>query len=247
MAARVADALRRCCGGASGPYPGAYWRAYGRRLPSSGGARRLRRGLIVASVALVVLAGGWLWLRQSPLVSVEHVQVQGLSTVRGADTGAIEAALRRAADGMSTLELNPAALRAAVASYPVVRSIQTHASFPHSLRIDVVEQPPVATLVSGGQRTAVAADGVVLGPSLLSGTLTVIIARLPEASLPIAGRAVASGALREQLALLGVAPRALASAIERVYMGRQGLTILLHGGVLPTSEMPAARTPSGCR
>jgi cell division protein FtsQ len=194
--------------------------------------RRLRRGLLIAIVALVVLAGGWLWLRQSPLVSVEHVQVQGLSVAGGRDAGAIEAALRHAADGMSTLELSQGALRAAVASYPIVRSIQAHASFPHSLRIDVVEQPPVATLEGGGERTAAAADGVLLGPQFVSGALTVIHLRgSAQGSLPIEGRAVRDGALREELALLGVAPRALASAIERVYMGRQGLTIVLRGGV----------------
>ena len=69
---------------------------------------------------------------------------------------------------MSTLDVNRGALRAAVASFPVVRAVRAVPSFPHGLRIEVTEQLPVAALTIDGARTAVAADGVVLGPALLS-------------------------------------------------------------------------------
>jgi cell division septal protein FtsQ len=52
-----------------------------------------------------------------------------------------------------------------------VRSVRAIPSFPHSLRIEVTEQLPVAALTIDGARTAVAADGVVLGPALLSSSL----------------------------------------------------------------------------
>ncbi len=51
---------------------------------------------------------------------------------------------------MSTLDVTPGALRAAVAPFPVVREVRATASFPHGLRITVVEQLPVAALRSGG-------------------------------------------------------------------------------------------------
>ncbi len=37
----------------------------------------------MALAALILLGGGWLWLRNSPLVSVEHVQITGVQGVRG--------------------------------------------------------------------------------------------------------------------------------------------------------------------
>src|ERR1700742_411544 len=52
--------------------------------------KRLRIALIAMLIAMPLLGGGWLWLRQSPLVSVQHVRVSG---VHGSDAGAIEAAL----------------------------------------------------------------------------------------------------------------------------------------------------------
>ena len=106
-------------------------------LPRGANAKRL--GIALAVLAL--LGGGWLLLRKSPLVSVEHVKIAG---VQGVNAGQIDAALQRAAHGMSTLSVNVAALRAAVAPFPVVRGLSVSTSFPHGLRIHVIEQLPVA-------------------------------------------------------------------------------------------------------
>ncbi|HEY2536652.1 MAG TPA: FtsQ-type POTRA domain-containing protein, partial [Solirubrobacteraceae bacterium] len=133
--------------------------------------RRLRIALLAILVAVPLLGGGYQLLRHSSLSNVEHVQVSGLAAVHGADTAAIETALTSAAHGMSTLAVSPAALRAAVAAYPIVGAVSVHPSFPHGLRIEVIERPPVAALVINGASTAVAADGVVLGPGFLSSSL----------------------------------------------------------------------------
>ncbi|MGA8364728.1 MAG: FtsQ-type POTRA domain-containing protein, partial [Solirubrobacteraceae bacterium] len=103
--------------------------------------RRLRIALPAVLIALPLLGGGLWLLRHSSLTAVEHVRVNGLVAVHGADTAAIETALTGAAHGMSTLAVSPARLRAAVASYPIVRTVRVHPSFPHGLRIEVVERP----------------------------------------------------------------------------------------------------------
>jgi cell division protein FtsQ len=127
---------------------------------------------LIATLAPLALAGGWQLARHTSLTAIEHIQITGLTTAPGTNSAAIETALRNAAHGMSTLGVSTAALRAAVAQYPIVRAIHAHPSFPHRLRVEVIEQPPVAALIVGGARTAVAADGVVLGESYLSGGLT---------------------------------------------------------------------------
>jgi cell division protein FtsQ len=188
--------------------------------------RRLRIALLAALIAAPLFIGGWLLLRKSSFVTVEHVHVSG---VHGADASAIEAALSGAAQHMSTLDLHPAALRAAVASFPIVRSIHAIPSFPHGLHIEVAEQLPVAALNVGGERTAVAADGVVLGPALLSDSLPALSESAAEASV---GRRLHDWTLRGTLTVLGDAPAPLARKVKRVYTGPEGLTLAMRNGLL---------------
>jgi cell division protein FtsQ len=188
--------------------------------------RRLRIAFLALLIALPLLAGGWLLLRNSSFVAVEHVQVRG---VQGPQAQAIETALTGAASRMSTLDLHTGTLRAAVASFSVVRSIRVIPSFPHGLRIDVVEQPPVAALNVGGERTAVAADGVVLGPALLSGSLPTVSA---SAIAPPTGGRVREAALRGALTVLGDAPSPLVRQVKRAYTGPEGLTLQMQNGLL---------------
>jgi cell division septal protein FtsQ len=214
------------------------------RLPRAGIAfawerRSLRIALIAVLIAIPLLGGGWWLARHSSLTAVEHVHVSGLGAVHGTDTAAIESALRNTADGMSTLGVSPAALRAAVAQYPIVRSVRAHASFPHGLRIEVIEQPPVAALVENGARTAVAADGVVLGPGYLSSTLGLVNAAEPGAgaaaatgALPATGASVHGSTLLQALSILGAAPGSLLRTVTRVYSGPRGLTVVLRSGLL---------------
>jgi cell division protein FtsQ len=197
-------------------------------LPRGATARRL--GITLAALAL--LGGGWLWLRHSPLVAVQRVQIAG---VQGPDAVGIDAALSFAARRQSTLEVNVGALRAAVAPFRVVRSLNVSTSFPHRLRISVIEQLPVAALTVGGVRTAVAADGVVLGPGLLSSSLPTLTAALP--ALAAGGSSLRSGrvqdvTVRAELSVLGAAPSMLLGWVERVYEAREGLTVAMRGGLL---------------
>jgi cell division protein FtsQ len=203
--------------------------------------RRLRLALIAALVALPLLGGGWLLLRDSPVVAVEHVQVSG---VQGVSSAAIETALQSAARHMSTLDVNVGALRAAVSRFPVVRDLSVSTSFPHGLHIRVIEQPPVAVLTVGGTHTAVAADGVVLGPELLAD----LPAPLPAIALgghasSLGGASSLSGTtspfrghvedatVRGELRVLGAAPHVLLGWVARVFTGGEGLTVVMRNGV----------------
>jgi cell division protein FtsQ len=176
------------------------------------------------------LAGAWLWLRDSPLVAVEHVQISG---VHGPEAAAIKAALARTARHMSTLDVRPAMLRSAAAPYVVVREVQASPSLPHDLHIHVVEQLPVAALTVAGARTAVAADGVLLGPALLSNSLpTLDEGSSGSASGQRTGQRVQGASLLATLAVLGAAPAPVAKELARAFTGPQGVTVAMRNGLL---------------
>ena len=204
------------------PGPSALLRPLRTHRPHLGGRTRvLLAGL---AVALCLFAVGWLWLRHSSLFSASHVRIEGVS---GPQAVAIDGALLEAAHRMSTLDVNTAALRAAVAPFGVVGDVRATASFPHSLRIEVIERLPVAALTSSGSRTAVAADGVVLGPGLLHGSLpTVAVAQLPPT-----GRRV-PGAMQGALTVLGAAPPPLRVHVLAVANGARGLTVTMRNGLI---------------
>lgn len=195
------------------------------------GRRRLRVALLCLAISTSLLAGGWLWFRGSSFVAIERVQISG---VGGVDAGAVEAALTHAAQGMTTLEVSDGALLAATTPLHLVREVHAVASFPHAVHIEVVEQPPVASLTVGGVRTAVAADGVVLGPGLASGSLPSVSGEASGdgAAAPAAGGRVRGAGLLGELAVLGAAPGPLARHIERVFTGAKGLTVAMRNGLL---------------
>ncbi len=187
--------------------------------------RRLRVLLIGVLVAIPLLLGGWLLLRHSPLVSVHEVRVSG---VHGPQAAEIDAALTAAAMGMSTLDVHPAALRAAVERFHVVSAVKAIASFPHGLHIEVSEQPAVAALLVAGARTAVAANGVALGGDLVTSALPTVAGY----TLPEPGHRVDGPNVLAALAILGAAPAPLAHHVTRAYAGPEGITVVMGDGLL---------------
>jgi cell division protein FtsQ len=182
---------------------------------------RLRIALAVAA-ALALLAGAWMWVRDSPLVSVRKVTITGVS---GPDAGQIRAALTLAARNMTTLDAHVGALRTAVAPYPVVDDLRVATHFPHGMSIHVIEQLPVGALMAGGRTIAASGDGTLLH-DLPTSALPVI----PVAFLPAGSRVVDQQALGA-LALLAATPKRLLSRVSQVSTSApHGLVVALRSG-----------------
>lgn len=196
-----------------------------RPLPAAVRRRLSRRHALIAIAAVALLSGGYLLFRDSPFVAVERVQVVGVS---GPDGAAISQSLDVTAKGMSTLHYSESALIASVARYQVVRALRVRTSFPHTMKIEVSEQLPVAALSANGVRTAVAANGVVLGPTLLKRSLPSI----PIAVVPAVGRKIGDAKLRSYLAILGATPTPLLAVVSKVFDGKQGITVQMRNGLL---------------
>ena len=179
---------------------------------------RLVAALVVGGA---LLFAGWLWLRDSSLVRVERVTVTG---VHGFGAPAISSALETAAQDMTTLHVDEGALRAAVASFPLVKGVQAHASPPHALRIVVDERVPVGVIDSGSQQVAVADDGTLLRDIPVSGLPRIIV------KVPPGGNHVGDRPTQAKVDLLAAAPAVLRARVTKVTLGGHGLTAFLNGG-----------------
>ncbi|MGI8805515.1 MAG: cell division protein FtsQ/DivIB [Thermoleophilaceae bacterium] len=186
---------------------------------------RLRLAVVLSTLLAALLAAGYLlWLRDSPLVAVENTTVTGLTT---GDAGEIRTELRRAAEGMTTLNVDAEALERAVASYPAVAGIDTSVDLPHGLEVEVAERRPVA-MVEAADGTAVpaAADGTLLPDFAADGSLPRLPGEAPE------GGTVTGDATLDGLAAVDAAPANLARRVEVVEPRGGRLVAVLEDGPL---------------
>jgi cell division protein FtsQ len=188
-----------------------------RRLPRPG-----LRALAAVLALLALAGGGWVWLRNSSLVAVQRVTIVG---VGGRDADQIRAALSSAAHNMTTLDVKMSALRTAVAPYPVVKQLHVSTGFPHRMRIEVVEQAPVAMISAAGVRVAVSADGTLLRGISFPGSL-------PTISLPVSpGGTRVGGSTLQVVRLLAAAPYQLLPKVSQAFdSSAQGLEAQLLDG-----------------
>jgi cell division protein FtsQ len=186
-------------------------------------SRRARLALLATFALGILLAGAWMWFRDSPLVSVEHVTISGQS---GADAAQISAALQSAARTMSTLDVQLGRLRRAVAPYPVVKDIRVTTQFPHGMQIEVIEHAAVGAIDAGGQKVAVAPDGTLMRDVAVSASLPTI-----PVSLTPAGTRVTTGPAAAAVTLLAAAPAELLPKISQVTtVATHGLVAQIRGG-----------------
>jgi cell division protein FtsQ len=211
-----------------------------RLVVASPSPRRLRL-LIIVLVCAAALAGGWLLLRDAPLLAVTDVEVSGAT---GPEAGAIRTALTAAARDMTTLHVREDALRTAVEPFPVVRSVTADVRSPRGLRVTVRAHEPVAVLAAGRQRVPVAADG-----TLLRGTVARDLPVLEADALP-AGNRLGAGAGGQAVGLLVAAPAPLRRKVSRIRATRRGLSVRLQAGpavVFGTAGRAAAKWAAASR
>jgi cell division protein FtsQ len=202
----------------------------GSRKRAGGGRRGGRVGtpwkrwiIIVAGVLATLAAGYFLWLRDSSLVAVGDVTVEG---VNSGERKRITAALTRAGEEMTTLNVDLERLESAVARFPTVESVRASASFPRGLEIEVVERPPALVARAGGTEAAVAADGTVLPGIDADESLP----RIDVDRLPTSGRL--KGEALAQARVAGAAPEPLCPPVRRVNRLRElGIEARMRGGI----------------
>lgn len=115
-----------------------------------------RRRLLAIAIALPVVAvGAYFAARETSTFAVRTISVSG-------GTPALQAQVRRTLGplvGRSLLALNGSALERSVDALPAVLSTSYDRAFPHTLRVHVVPEVPVAVLHRGKQTWLVSARG----------------------------------------------------------------------------------------
>jgi len=205
---------------------------------------RLRRRLVIAALVTAVLGAGYmLWLRDSGLVAVKEVEVTGLT---GRDADRVRTALDGAARGMTTLHVDRDALEVAAAPFPVVRAIEVETDFPSGLRVTVIEQRPVAVLVSGERRIPVAGDGSVLSGLPTEGSLPEI-----HTAVAIPAAQLEPGATLDAARVAGGAPGVLVTRLDQVEREEsRGLVVSVEDGpelIFGTAERLTAKWAAAVR
>jgi cell division protein FtsQ len=186
---------------------------------------RFRRSFLRGFAAVIVLAGlglgGWLWLRDSSLVAVTAVRVNGATT---SDEARIRSALESAARDMTTLHVREEVLHDVVDRFPSVAGLTVDTDFPHRMTIEVHEHRPVAALEIDGNKTPVSGGGIVLTGVMADENLPTIRGdHLPQAR-------VDDAKTRAALEVAAAAPGKLLRRGERLWWGDDGLTMDLRDG-----------------
>jgi cell division protein FtsQ len=185
----------------------------------------LRRRVLLLTVVAGALALTYFgWFRDSSLVAVRDVEVEGVS---GADRQRIVAELTDAAHEMTTLHVQTDRLQNAVRKFPTVASVSADVSFLHGMTIQVIERQPKLVVRAGDREMPVAADGSLLpGAQLADRDLP----ELPLDELPTSGR-LSGDPLSEALAI-GAAPAPLRPLIAGASVsGDYGIVVTMRGGI----------------
>jgi cell division septal protein FtsQ len=188
--------------------------------------RVMRRRFVVFAVLGVALAALYtFWFRDSSLVAVKTVKVEGVGT--GTVDKQLEQALTGAGLKMTTLHVDQAALDEAAKAFPLVESVSIDPSFPSTLTVEVTKRVPAGLIGEGSDAIAVAGDG-----TILRGQPTGHLQDLPQLPLSEAPKADRlGGPALEQAELLGAAPPALLRYVDHTFNGPNGVGVTLDGGV----------------
>lgn len=113
----------------------------------------------MTAVLIVVGAGlAWLVARETPVFSVEKIEVAGAPA---GVTAQVRRALR-ATEGASLLEFDADAARQTVLAIPTVAGVRFDRAFPHTLGVVVVPERAVAVVRQGADSYLVAESGRVI-------------------------------------------------------------------------------------
>ena len=134
--------------------------------------RGRRRGtLLIVGLAMLAVAGLFVWLRSSEVFAVKRITYTTVQHLTNEDISRATAGVR----GTNLLRLSTGEIEERLAEFPYVRSVEIHRRFPETLDISLVEYEPVARIQGkDGGVWLVAIDGRVLEKRSVAGLPLVV-------------------------------------------------------------------------
>ena len=185
------------------------------------------RSLLTGFLILLAAVGLYAAARTTSAFAVERIAVEGAPPEVAAE---VRKALAPTI-GESLLEVDLATLAHRAASVPMVADASFDRAFPHTLRITVVPETPVAVLRHGSSSWLVAAGGRVvaeLGRGARPGLPRIWLKRDVEVLL---GQRIAGLQLQAVNAVAPLRSRPLPVAVGSVVATREELTLVLRTGL----------------
>jgi cell division protein FtsQ len=191
------------------------------------GLRRLRVALGVAAVLLLVVGG--LVLSKSPLMSVDHVELDGAAYVNRERLAQVVGDVH----GTPLLEVDTGDVEDALAADPWVKRVRVERDWFTGLRIELAERVPVAAYMGEDQGWRIVdADGSVIAslePGHKPVDFVTIQSTAPGPDLAPGG--VAAGPLAVGAAVAPRLPDTLRAALDHLAVGEDGeLELVLTSG-----------------
>jgi cell division protein FtsQ len=213
--------------------------------------RRRVAALVLAAVACALAAGavelGFLWLRSSSVFVLRTVAIRGGTE---SERMAVRDAVARTAAGESLLAVSTAHVAGAIESVPTIHLASVDRDFPHTLRIRIVPERPVALAKGKGRwrnyRSVAAASGRVLrmlGPSEAPPSLPSIWVD----EHPLAGGAFRSAANLGMLGALAARPPGFHGKVSNVQFNAEHGIVMQLGSGLRIFLGPPLALPSKLR
>lgn len=192
--------------------------------PITARLRKPSRWILLVSllVLAVVIAGGYMLLRNSSLAEVREVKVVGLS---GHYDKQARSAVVAEAMQMSTLNFNAERVQEAAAGFVDVAGVKVETDFPHGATIYLDVRRPVLIARLNGRTVTLSQDGEVI-------TAATSIAGLPkiDASGSVVDGRVTGGKALSAAKLLGAAPDVLMRKVDEIKWGKFGIVVSMAKG-----------------
>ncbi len=183
------------------------------------------RTLVLICIAAIIASAAW-WLYRSPMLTVQHVEIEGTQIVQ-AENVAAAAGL----SGASILRIDLEAARSRVEAIPEVKTATVTRHFPNTVKIAVQERTPAAFWMIGGRRYVVDNEGVVLGGGLPDDSAPIITQQQTDWN-PAPGERVDAGALTLARRLLDTSERSLGLRVVKFeFRDSNGLTAVFDNGL----------------
>lgn len=184
-----------------------------------------RRAVLIGFGIVAALGLLYLGARETPVFSLQTVEIQGAPpNVHRAVLQSLEETR-----GASLVALDGDAVVRRLEALPSVRSVSYDRAFPHTLRLVVVPERPVAVVNQASSLWVVSERGRVIGRTSAAEAPELPRVRyLPEAPLA-AGEFLADEGTRSVLAALAEAPRRMPIPIHSARFEDGELTLVLAG------------------